>query len=63
MDARSARFAKAIEGTLQSTQSVKLRLWDDPEEYTDAEKAEALCALFDATDELAAILGEVANGR
>jgi len=56
------RFAKSIESILRASDSVKLRVWDDPEEYSDAEKAEALCALFDAADEVTAILAEVANG-
>lgn len=56
------RFAGVLSDILKSTDGVKLRLWDDPDEYTDAEKEEALCALFDAADELLAILDGVARG-
>jgi len=44
----------AVMALLNAEDVVKLRLMDDPEEYTDAEKLEALCQLFDAADAMKA---------
>lgn len=51
-DLMITKIGTAIGAILEAEDVVKLRLWDDPDEYSDIEKAQALAQLFHAADRL-----------